>query len=114
MTDHVSTSRDLRRENNIDCYTNINVTTICKALKEPCLFDIENDPCELNNVARDYPEVLTKMLTELSNMRSSVVPPNNVPIDPRGDPKNWNYVWTNFGDVKQIRRNCSNSFFIML
>lgn len=72
---------------------------MCKPAKEPCLFDIENDPCELNNVARENPNILSAMLKELSKFRESAVAPKNIPLDPRGDPKNWNYVWTNFGDT---------------
>lgn len=91
-------SRNLRDQNNIRCYGNTSVTTICKPMKEPCLFDIDADPCELNNLARAHPDILNNILNEINNLRKTAVPPNNTPLDPRGDPKNFNYVWTNFGD----------------
>lgn len=75
------------------------MTTICKPLKEPCLFDIENDPCELNNVAQTYPSILEALLKELDKYKQSALPPSNTPLDPKGDPAHWNYVWTNFGDT---------------
>lgn len=92
--------RDLRHQSNIQCYKNIDVTAICKPLNEPCLFNIEDDPCELNNVAEAYPNILNTLLKELIKYKESAVPPNNTPLDPIGDPKNWNYVWTNFGDAE--------------
>lgn len=94
-----NTFRDLREENSINCYLKINVTSICKPLKGPCLYDIESDPCELNNVAEDHPEILTMLMDELGKLQRTAVPPNNKPIDPKGDPKNWNNVFTNFGDA---------------
>jgi hypothetical protein len=30
--------------------------------------------------------------------RSSAIPPGNKPIDPRGDPKLYGYIWTNWMD----------------
>ncbi|KOB79296.1 Arylsulfatase, partial [Operophtera brumata] len=35
------------------------------------------------------PEVLHEMLSELSRVRATALPPNNQPNDPRGDPKYW-------------------------
>ena len=34
----------------------------------------------------------------LDTYNSTAVPPGNVPIDPRADPKYWDYTWTNFMD----------------
>lgn len=31
--------------------------TPCHPLKQPCLFDIEADPCEMDNIAKQHPEV---------------------------------------------------------
>lgn len=89
---------DLRAENSVDCYSSAIQNTICKPLKEPCLFNIEEDPCELNNLAGTHPNELNKLLEELEKFRASAVPPNNKDLDHRGEPKNFHYVWTNFGD----------------
>lgn len=88
----------LRDKISVRCYTNVTVTAMCKPVKEPCLFHIEEDPCELNNVARTYPNILADMLGELAIYRKSAVPPQNLPLDPSGNPKYWDNVWTNFGD----------------
>ena len=53
----------------------------------------------MNNVAEKFPNILNSLLQELEKQRKTAVPPNNTPLDPAGDPKHWNYVWTNFGDL---------------
>lgn len=42
------------------------------------------------------------LLEKLQAYNASALPPGNLPLDPRGDPKNWQYVWTNFGDNDEI------------
>ncbi|CAH0396995.1 unnamed protein product [Chilo suppressalis] len=73
---------------------------ICNPLKAPCLFNIEEDPCEFRNLADLNPDILQQMLTELSEVNRTVVPPNNKPIDERGNPKYWGQVYFNFGDFE--------------
>ena len=63
-----------------------------------CLFNITADPCELNNLVFTYPDVVRIMETTVEMYRSSAIPPGNKPIDPRGDPKYYGYVWTNWMD----------------
>ncbi|CAG9792195.1 unnamed protein product [Diatraea saccharalis] len=88
---------------------------ICKPLEAPCLFNIKEDPCELRNLAESEPEILHKMLTELSEVNRTVVPPNNKPVDPHGDPKYWGQLYFNFGDFELSNSNptgiksCNNS-----
>ncbi|KAJ8969203.1 hypothetical protein NQ314_001874 [Rhamnusium bicolor] len=45
-----------------------------------------------------YPNILSKMENILLGYNKTAVPPGNLPLDLRGDPKYWQYVWTNFGD----------------
>ncbi|XP_060530121.1 arylsulfatase I-like [Cylas formicarius] len=70
----------------------------CDPLKAPCLFNIVDDPCEDNNVADVYEDILRDLQDTLAGYNKTALPPGNLPLDPRGDPKNWNYVFTNFGD----------------
>ncbi|XP_045763072.1 arylsulfatase I-like isoform X2 [Maniola jurtina] len=73
---------------------------VCNALKAPCLYNIEEDPCETRNLADEEPAVLAELLQELAKVNRTAVPPNNKPLDPVGNPMYWGYVFTNFGDYK--------------
>ncbi|XP_068628006.1 arylsulfatase B [Battus philenor] len=89
----------LREEATLKCNKEIQPIP-CHPLKEPCLFNIEEDPCEMRNLAGIEPVILTDMLNELDQVNQTVTPPNNVPGDPRGDPKYWGRIYTNFGDYE--------------
>jgi hypothetical protein len=65
----------------------------CKT--SPCLFNIETDPCERNNLAKIYPIITTQLYDVLKFHRTSLVPQLNQPVDAfRADPRLWNYTWT--------------------
>jgi arylsulfatase B len=38
------------------------------------------------------------MLARLADYNATAVPPSNLPIDPRGNPKLWQYTWSSFGN----------------
>ncbi|KAG4069818.1 hypothetical protein HA402_006833 [Bradysia odoriphaga] len=75
-------------------------TDDCLPLLRPCLFNIAEDPCEMFNLAERYPNILNTMLQLLNRYNSTAVPPANLDLDPRGDPRKWGNVWTNFGDYE--------------
>ncbi|XP_047517359.1 arylsulfatase I-like [Pieris napi] len=79
---------------------------LCEPLKAPCLFNIEEDACEVRNLANEEPEILQKLLDELEKMNRTAVPPNNQPLDQRGDPKYWGRTYTNFGDFQRPQFVC--------
>ncbi len=62
------------------------------------MFNVTADPCEQNNVAFQYPTVITMLESTLDAYDSTAVPPGNKPIDPRADPRFWGYTWTNWMD----------------
>ncbi|XP_059622698.1 arylsulfatase B [Phlebotomus argentipes] len=90
---------DLRKSSGVDCKKNlVNPMNQCWPLESPCLFNVQEDPCELSNVARKFPNILSSLLAELNKYNQTVVPPSNKALDPRADPRFWDNVWTNFGD----------------
>ncbi|KAK4886995.1 hypothetical protein RN001_003266 [Aquatica leii] len=96
-----STIKSLRGKAEINCpkYKEDNVSaTVCKPLNAPCLFNIEKDPCEKNNLAQEYPNILNDLQSRLDFWKKTAVPPGNLPLDPKGNPRYWQYTWTNFGD----------------
>ncbi|KAG5676135.1 hypothetical protein PVAND_005986 [Polypedilum vanderplanki] len=96
MLPDVDTILRSRRAATVAC-TNIEIDK-CKPLEKPCLFDILNDPCEENNLADKYPNIMKTLMSRLNEFNASSIPASNLPIDQRGNPKYHNYVWTNWGD----------------
>ena len=72
--------------------------TPAECREKPCLFNIEDDPCEYYNVAEKYPDVLKKLLSVLENYKKSMVPPRNKPRDEAADPNAHGGVWTPWRD----------------
>jgi arylsulfatase B len=70
----------------------------CLPLDAPCLFDIEQDPCEYNNLAEKMPHITEDLLSLLSWYNSTAVAPLNTSPDPMSNPKYWNYTYTNWAD----------------
>nr|XP_022913475.1 arylsulfatase I [Onthophagus taurus] len=87
---------NLRNEATVTCSNEKRVE--CSPLIQDCLFNIKNDPCETINLAEKFPSVLKDLQKRISDWNTTAVPPGNLPVDPRGDPKYFEYVWTNFGD----------------
>nr|UNO37543.1 sulf1 [Psylliodes attenuatus] len=90
--------RTMRHQATIECFTSKSFENTCNLLEKPCLFNIEDDPCEFHNQAKSFPKIVENLLKVLNAYNKTAIPPGNLPLDPRGDPKYWNYVWTNFGD----------------
>jgi len=82
----------------------------CSLVKgEYCLYNIEQDPCEFNNLAHEMPEMVEVLKNKLKQYRNSAVPIRNKPKDPRGLPQYWNYTWTNWVDFleeKDYKHEC--------
>lgn len=47
-----------------------------------------------------YPAILQQLLVELDRYNATAVPPANLPLDPKADPRFWDNVWMNFGDYE--------------
>jgi arylsulfatase B len=85
-------------EKSIDCGDhNQNQGKICDVTKSLCLFDIESDPCEYNNLAQEYPEKVKELWNKILKYNSTAVPPLSLtPINPYSDPYYHNGIWDIF------------------
>ncbi|XP_070389378.1 arylsulfatase B-like [Dermacentor albipictus] len=57
------------------------------------LFDIDEDPCELHDLSRERPQIVSMLLEKLAAYNKTVVQPVNSTIDPEGYPENHDGVW---------------------
>jgi len=74
------------------------VTDWCTA-KQPCLFDLEADPCEQHNLANEKPLMLAAMQARLAKYAAQTILPHEIGVanltdhDARASPAQHNYAW---------------------
>ncbi|RWS21373.1 arylsulfatase I-like protein [Leptotrombidium deliense] len=96
--------------NKIDCGEKpADANTNCKAGIDHCLFNLDDDPCEYNNLANAYPNIVRQLWDKLVDYNKTAMPPRNQPIDPCGNPMLHNGVFTNWQDTEI----CKNKQFLM-
>lgn len=83
----LETIKSMRDEATVRCGS---AATYCNSQKAPCLFNINEDPCELNNLADTHPNELNFMLTRLEHHLGNLVPSRRRFTDDNCDPKNFN------------------------
>jgi len=71
----------------------------CKPLTQPCVFDVESDPCERRNLYENIGETLSLLEEEMVAYRRTEVKANNRRSDKLADPKYWNNTWTYWQDL---------------
>ena len=65
----------------------------CVPAQADCLFDLENDPCETNNIAESYPEMLKLLQDKIRVYNATSFPAVIKPFDPAADPLLWQGLW---------------------
>ena len=91
----------LRAKSTLNCTTPTD-STPCDPMisSKPCLFDLETDPCEGNNLADSHPEVFLQMLDLVKKYEATLVPQLNKPADVEGsDPRKFNNTWSPWMDT---------------
>ncbi|KAM0735511.1 Arylsulfatase J [Formica fusca] len=88
----------LRENAMIKCPPKNDSLPICKPLEEPCLFNVYQDPCEDNNLVKQFPTIVRKLQEELKKINNTAILPGNLPWDSKADPNLWDHTWNNFGD----------------
>uniref|UniRef100_A0A034WCH0 Arylsulfatase B n=1 Tax=Bactrocera dorsalis TaxID=27457 RepID=A0A034WCH0_BACDO len=93
----------LRQDAAINCMLgNVTQHTACEPLVGPCLFDIDVDPCEYNNLYESMSDgtVVQELLKRVAYFRESAHAPNNKPLDSKSDPRLYDGEWTWWEDVQ--------------
>lgn len=83
---------ELRREATVKCGCQLKKNA-CDLTKAPCLFNINEDPCEQNNLANKEHSMLNVMLKKFNEAIDSAVPSRRRFADPASDPKYFNFNW---------------------
>lgn len=85
--------KKLMKKSATECNRNSPVTN-CNPKLAPCLFNIIDDPCEMNNMAEAHPEKLVELINELNRHFQLMVPSLRKSSDPMSDPKYHNNTWS--------------------
>ncbi|XP_060068036.1 arylsulfatase I-like isoform X1 [Ylistrum balloti] len=75
-----------------------NASTNCDPRQNACLYHIPSDPCEYNNIAASNPSIVSALTDRLDYYLSTMVPPANKPVDPKGNPILNNGAWISWQD----------------
>ena len=72
---------------------NLTPCNLTEEAESVCLFDLEKDPCEYNNIAEDHPQIVQFLMSRLHYYNSTAVEPLDQPGDPAADPALHGNVW---------------------
>lgn len=61
----------------VPCYPNVTA----------CLFDVEKDPCERNNIAHVFPNITALLLSKLLQYNATAIPHREVPVEEAANPQ---------------------------
>lgn len=81
----------------------------CNPYETPCLFNVEEDPCELYNVADRYPNIVDRLLHLVDEYNKTAISPMPRVAHPEAFPKNHGNVWTTWEDADKISRDNAGS-----
>ncbi|XP_055691519.1 arylsulfatase B-like [Lutzomyia longipalpis] len=85
---------DIRRKTKITCQRQYESLNTCNPLRAPCLFYLDADPCEMNNLADAQPGRVVELQKRIREVEKTMLPPGNLPSDPKADPALNDGLWT--------------------
>lgn len=87
--------------------------SIESCIESPCLFDIEDDPCETTNIADKYPSIFEDLKQRAEYYGRISKPMRNKPGDERANPQHFDGVWTWWYDELNIETKSSGESLSM-
>lgn len=82
----------------VQCNNAIHLGSSCNPYDQPCLFNVVDDPCEMNNLANEKREIVQEMLERLHSYNETAQDIIDMSEHPEAAPQNWRYIWTNWKD----------------
>lgn len=89
----------LQLESQIFCNRQREDIVPCDPSQSPCLFHIDDDPCELWNVADREPEQVKRLSDLIFELNRTALPTMSRLRHPEGFPRNWGNLWTTWEDM---------------
>ena len=84
----------LRKQATLNCSTSAN-NTPCDTARGSCLFDLSEDPCEMNDLSAEQPRHLQDLTELLKNYTATVVPQSEKRYNlVLANPARFNNVWS--------------------
>lgn len=92
----------MRLEATVQCPEASATSKPCLPLVAPCLFDIDEDPCERNNLfeAHRNESFVQELWQRIEQFQRTAREPGNKPADPKCDPRHFNNEWTWWQDER--------------
>lgn len=81
----------LRQEAKVTCNHNFDNVLFCDS--DPCLFNLETDPCELNNIANSNPDMVN-LIEDLIRIYKKTSVTMSMYTDPASNPEFYNGTWS--------------------
>jgi hypothetical protein len=69
-----------------------------------CLFDLEEDPCETNNLVSKHPNITESLRKKLEQLKSEMVPELTRPVDRDSNPSFFNNTWVCWLDDENVKK----------
>ncbi|XP_041472301.1 arylsulfatase I-like isoform X1 [Lytechinus variegatus] len=70
-----------------------NASTNCDPFQQPCLYNINEDPCEFYNIADENQDIVDILMMRIEEYRETMVPIRNKKPDPLSNPKYHDNCW---------------------
>ncbi|ODM96105.1 Arylsulfatase B [Orchesella cincta] len=95
---NVTSMQQMQEDARVLCNRHKDEVIPCDPAQAPCLFHVDDDPCELWNVADKEQETVQRLLSMIADLNKTALPTMSRLRHPEGFPRNWGNVWTTWED----------------
>ena len=101
-----NTIKEIRHRARLMCRKEVeDPSSKCIPARSPCLFNLNDDPCETTNVIDKHPMIVSELEDAILRYKRGALPIRNQPRDPNADPAKYNGTWINWMDYEHVQRH---------